>query len=93
LLASASLAVQRALGVAAEPLLVEPGPAGLAAAAAEAGVTVVGLSDRWQKDGLGATRGALATRGEPTLLVRKGLRPGGLAPTEKLTRFTWSLRA
>jgi hypothetical protein len=94
LLASASLAVQRALGVAAEPLLVEPGPAGLAAAAAaEAGVTVVGLSDRWQKDGLGATRGALATSGQPTLLVRKGLRPGGLAPTEKLTRFTWSLRA
>ncbi len=28
----------------------------------------------------------------PTLLVRKGLRPGGLAPAENLTRFTWSLR-
>ena len=34
LLASASLAVQRALGVAAEPLLVEPGPDALVAAAA-----------------------------------------------------------
>ena len=38
LLASASLAVQRALGVAAEPLLVEPGPEALVAAAADAGV-------------------------------------------------------
>ena len=58
----------------------------------DAGVTVVGLSDRWRKDGLGPTRGALAASGHPTLLVRKGLRPGGLAPAENLTRFTWSLR-
>jgi DNA-binding SARP family transcriptional activator len=93
LLASASLAVQRALGVAAEPLLVEPGPDALVAAAKEAGVTVVGLSDRWRKDGLGPSRAALAGSGHPTLLVRKGLRPGGLAPAENLTRFTWSLRA
>jgi DNA-binding SARP family transcriptional activator len=93
LLASASLAVQRALGVAAEPLLVEPGPEALASAAEYAAVAVVGLSDRWQKEGLGPTRGALATGGRPALLVRKGLRPGGLAPPENLTRFTWSLRA
>jgi DNA-binding SARP family transcriptional activator len=93
LLASASLAVQRALGVAAEPLLVEPGTDALLAAAAQAAVTVVGLSDRWQKEGLGPTRAALAASGHPTLLVRKGLRPGGLAPAENLTRFTWSLRA
>jgi DNA-binding SARP family transcriptional activator len=92
LLASASLAVQRALGVAAEPLLVEPGAEALVVAAADAGVTVVGLSDRWRKDGLGPTRAALAGSGCPTLLVRKGLRPGGLAPAESLTRFTWSLR-
>ena len=93
LLASASLAVQRALGVAAEPLLVEPGPEALAAAGREAAVAVVGLSDRWRKEGLGPARGALASGGQPTLLVRKGLRPGGLAPAENLTRFTWSLRA
>jgi DNA-binding SARP family transcriptional activator len=93
LLASASLAVQRALGVAAEPFLVDPGPDALVAAAADAGVTVVGLSDRWRKDGLGPSRAALAGSGYPTLLVRKGLRPGGLAPAENLTRFTWSLRA
>ena len=93
LLASASLAVQRALGVASEPLLVEPGPEALVAASADAGVTVTGLSDRWQRDGLGPSRAALAGSGNPTMLVRKGLRPGGLAPAENLTRFTWSLRA
>lgn len=92
LLASASLAVQRALGVAAQPLLVEPGPDALVAAATDAGVTVVGLSDRWRKDGLGPSRAALAGSRTPTLLVRKGLRPGALAPAENLTRFTWSLR-
>ncbi len=93
LLASASLAVQRALGVAAEPLLVEPGTEALVDASRTAAVTVVGLSDRWQKEGLGPARGALVSGGQPTLLVRKGLRPGGLAPIENLTRFTWSLRA
>jgi DNA-binding SARP family transcriptional activator len=92
LLASASLAVQRALGVAAEPLLVEPGANALVAAAEHTAVAIVGLPDRWRKDGLGQTRGALVRSGHPTLLVRKGLRPGGLAPAENLTRFTWSLR-
>jgi DNA-binding SARP family transcriptional activator len=92
LLASASLAVQRALGVAAEPLLLEPGLDALVAAGRAAAVSVVGLSDRWRKEGLGPSRGALAGSGRPTLLVRKGLRPGGLAPAENLTRFTWSLR-
>ena len=27
----------------------------------------------------------------PTLLVRRGLRPGGLAPQKSMTRFTWTL--
>jgi DNA-binding SARP family transcriptional activator len=93
LLASASLAVQRALGVAAEPLLLEPDPARLVDAAAGAAVAVVGLPEGWRRTGLGATRAALAASGRPTVLVRKGLRPGGLAPPENLTRFTWSLRA
>ena len=53
-------------------------------------MTVVGLSERWHKEGLGPTRAALAGSGHSTLLVRKGLRPGGLAPPENLTRFTWS---
>jgi DNA-binding SARP family transcriptional activator len=92
LLASASLAVQRALGVAAEPLLLERGPDALLRAADDAGIVVLGLSDRWRKEGLGRVRQALAERARPpVVLVRRGLRPGGLAPREGLTRFTWSL--
>ena len=92
LLASASLAVQRTLGVVAEPLLLERGPAALLAAAEDAALVVVGLTDRWRTHGLGDVRGALAagTR-PPVVLVRRGLRPGGLAPTESRTRFTWSI--
>jgi DNA-binding SARP family transcriptional activator len=92
LLASASLAVQRAHGVAAEPLLVERGPERLVAAADEASLVVAGLSDRWRKDGLGPARSALAADARPPLvLVRRGLRPGGLAPPATLTRFTWTV--
>jgi hypothetical protein len=92
LLASASLAVQRAYGVAAEPLLVEPGPESLVRAADGAALVVAGLSDRWRKDGLGPVRSALATEARPpVVLVRRGLRPGGLAPRATLTRFTWTL--
>ena len=94
LLANASLAVQRTLGVAAEPLLLEPGAAAVVAAARDAGLVVVGLTDRWQVEGLGEVRGALATSARPpVVLVKRGLRPGGLAPSESRTRFTWSIRA
>ena len=93
LLASASLAVQRTLGVAAEPLLLEPRREALLAAAEEMALVVVGLTDRWQRDGLGPVRESLvASPGPPVVLVRRGLRPGGLAPREGLTRFTWTLR-
>jgi hypothetical protein len=52
----------------------------------------VGLPERWRRDGLGRVRGSLAgTARPPVLLVRRGLRPGGLAPRESLTRFTWTL--
>jgi nucleotide-binding universal stress UspA family protein len=92
LLASASLAVQRTLGVAAEPLLVEPGAGPLLAAAEEAALVVVGLTDRWRTRGLGDVRARLATDARvPVVLVRRGLRPGGLAPRAGRTRFTWSL--
>ena len=91
-LASASLAIQVAFGVAAEPLLVPPGSAGLLTATEGAALVVVGLSERWERSGLGAVRLALATEAPaPTLLVRRGLRPGGLAPRASLTRFTWSV--
>ena len=92
LLASASLAIQHAYGVAAEPLLVSPGTDELTRAAQKAALVIVGLPDRWQREGLGEARTALAERADtPALLVRRGLRPGGLAPRESLTRFTWSL--
>ena len=91
LLASASLAIQRVLGVPTEPLLVEPTPEALVSAAREAGVVFVGFTDRWRREGLGRARTALATAGTPTVLVRRGLRPGGMAPRESETRYTWTI--
>lgn len=92
LLASASLAAQRVLGVDAEPRLVEPEPSALVEAARDAGVVVVGLTDRWRRDGIGRARTALAaSHDRATLLVRRGLRPGGLAPRDGETRFTWTI--
>jgi DNA-binding SARP family transcriptional activator len=92
LLANASLAVQRALGVAVQPTLVEPGPDALVRLAEPGSISVVGLPDRWRQEGIGEARRALAERSPgPVLLVRRGVRPGGLAPVESLTRFTWSL--
>jgi hypothetical protein len=92
LLADASLVVQHTTGVVAEPRLGAPGVDGLRALAADAGVLVVGLSERWRSEGLGPTRAALVeTPVTPTLLVRRGLRPSGIAPPATLTRFTWSI--
>jgi hypothetical protein len=92
LLANASLAVQRGLGVAAEPVIVEPSPPALVAVARTAGVVVVGLPDRWRAAGLGRTRTALAVEPDlATVLVRRGLRPGGLSPRYDSTRFTWTI--
>jgi DNA-binding SARP family transcriptional activator len=92
LLASASLAVQRAFGVPTEPLLVDPDPDALLAAAENASVVSVGLTERWRREGLGRARTALATRDSgTTVLVRHGVRPGGLAPRESDTRFTWTV--
>jgi DNA-binding SARP family transcriptional activator len=92
LLARASLIVQRAVGVVAEPALVSPGPEGVVRATAGASVVVIGLSSRWRQEGLGPARLEVArSASAPVLLVRHGLRPGGLAPRGSLTRFTWSL--
>jgi DNA-binding SARP family transcriptional activator len=94
LLASASLLVQRAVGVATEPLLVTRGPEGVVGASGTAGLIVVGLSGRWHEEGLGETRLTIAGHADcASLFVRRGLRPGGLAPRESLTRFTWSIAA
>jgi len=91
LLGNASLVVQQFAGIPASPLVADPGAAGLIAAAAGAGLLVVGLSDRWRKEGLGATRSEIARSAPaPVLFVRRGLRPGALAPRGDVTRFTWS---
>lgn len=92
LLADASLIVQRTTGIAAEPLLAQPGHESVAALADGAGLLVVGLSSRWRTEGLGRIRSELAASPPaPTVFVRRGVRPGGLAPAESRTRFTWSL--
>jgi DNA-binding SARP family transcriptional activator len=91
-LSSASLAVQRVLGIAAEPILVPPRKADVLAATEGAAVVVVGLPAPWRQEGLGRIRTAVAEEAtSPVLLVQRGLRPGGLAPRESLTRFTWTL--
>ncbi len=93
LLSHGALAVQRVLGISAEPLLTPPGEEGMLEASRDAGLLVVGLSARWHREGLGPARLRLAREATPpTLLVRRGLRPGGLAPPAALTRFTWSIR-
>jgi DNA-binding SARP family transcriptional activator len=93
LLSHGALAVQRVLGISAEPLLIPPGEEGILEASRDAGLLVVGLSSRWHREGLGSARLRLAREAvPPTLLVRRGLRPGGLAPPAALTRFTWSIR-
>ena len=93
LLSHGALAVQRVLGISAEPLLAPPGEEGMLEASRDAGLLVVGLSTRWHREGLGPARLRLAREATPpTLLVRRGLRPGGLAPPPALTRFTWSIR-
>jgi DNA-binding SARP family transcriptional activator len=92
LLSHGALAVQRVLGISAEPLLTSPGEDGMLEASREAGLLVVGLSTRWHREGLGPARLRLAREAvPPTLLVRRGLRPGGLAPPAALTRYTWSI--
>jgi DNA-binding SARP family transcriptional activator len=90
LLARASMLVQQVVGIVTEPVLVPAGGQGVSDAARDARLLVVGLSDRWRAEGLGATRLAIANAA-PTLFVRRGLRPSGIAPRETLTRFTWSL--
>ena len=92
LLAQASLMIQRVVRVPAEPLLIPAGQEGVLQAAEGAALIVFGLSERWPEEGLGETRLALVREAPvPTLLVRKGLRPGGIAPQHTMTRFTWSL--
>jgi nucleotide-binding universal stress UspA family protein len=92
LLANASLAVQRLVGVSGEPLLVESTADALVEAVASATLVVVGVSPRWRSEGIGSVRRALVQHARPpVVLVHGGPRPGGLAPRDTRTRFSWSL--
>jgi DNA-binding SARP family transcriptional activator len=92
LLADVSLAVQYAVGVAAEPILVRAGADELLELGENAALLVVGFTDRWRREGLGELRAKLAREcSAPVLFVRRGIRPSGLAPRESATRYTWSL--
>ena len=91
LLATATLALQRMAGVSAELQLAGPGTEGVVEAAASASLLVLGLSERWQAEGLGEARSQIAASAQPpVLLVRRGPRRSPLAPVGDLTRFTWS---
>jgi hypothetical protein len=94
MLADASLAVQRVVGVETAPLLTEATEQALVAAVEPASVVVTGLSPRWRREGIGATRRTLLRNARPpVVLVHRGPRPGGLAPLETRTRFSWSIEA
>jgi DNA-binding SARP family transcriptional activator len=84
-LAAASLALQRFAGVSAETALVPPGADGVLG---ERGGVIVASLPRGELD---PTRRALLAAELPVLLVHGGLRPGGLAPDQTMTRFSWSL--
>jgi DNA-binding SARP family transcriptional activator len=90
-LATASLVLQRHLGVSAEPVLAEPGTGGILTAVRDAGLVVAGLPEPLPHNEIGPARLALLRDAAPgVVLVRRGQRPGGLAPPGAVTRFSWS---
>jgi DNA-binding SARP family transcriptional activator len=92
LLGRASLMVQQVVGIVSEPVLIPAGEEGVVRAAQDARLLVVGLSNRWRTEGIGPARlSVVAAVHVPTLFVRHGLRPSGIAPQETFTRFTWTL--
>jgi DNA-binding SARP family transcriptional activator len=94
LLARASLLVQQVIGIVTEPVLVPPGDEGVLAAASDARLLVVGMSERWRTEGLGDVRASVAAGSTaPTLFVRRGFLGGGVEPHHTLTRFTWTVVA
>ncbi|MFQ5427256.1 MAG: hypothetical protein ACE5EV_09255, partial [Gaiellales bacterium] len=94
LLGEVALIVQQLTGLVPSPLLVAPGAAGVIGASERAGIVVLGLPSDWRRSGLGPARVAIAREADvPVLLVKRGVRPGGLAPAESLSRFTWTLAA
>ena len=92
LLADASLAVQRLLGIETDVLLLEPSFEALLAITESARVVALGLPARWRAAGIGTMREALVRRARcDTALVHRGPRPGALAPRGSRTSFTWTI--
>lgn len=91
LLAHAALAAQRLAGVSTRPLLAPPSPDRLRNAVEPAGAVIIGLAESWRSTGIGDARRALVAAGAPLVIVHRGPRPGGLAPKENRTRFSWTL--
>jgi Kef-type K+ transport system membrane component KefB len=91
MLADASLLVQQTTGIATEPLVMAGGREGIVSAAAGAGLLVIGLSERWRREGLGPTRSEIAKAAPaPVLFVRRGTRSGLFAQRDNVTQFNWS---
>jgi Kef-type K+ transport system membrane component KefB len=92
ILADAGLLVQQTTGIATEPLVISGGRDGIVSAAAGAGLLVIGLSERWRREGLGPTRSEIAKAAPaPVLFVRRGTREGLFAQRENVTQFNWSM--
>ncbi len=91
MLADAGLLVQQTTGIATEPLVIAGGREGIVSAAAGAGLLVIGLSERWRREGLGPTRSEIAKAAPaPVLFVRRGTRAGLFAQRDNVTQFNWS---
>ena len=90
LLSRASLLVQQVVGIVTEPVLVRTGEAVSSKRPATPGCSL-SASPTAGEPKESATRGRALGAEVPTLFVRRGLRPSGVAPNETLTRFTWTL--
>ena len=95
LLADASLIVQRTAAVVAEPRAgARPAAAACGRRPRAPGCSSSACPTAGAQEGLGRARAELVDDPPaPTVLVRRGPRPGGLAPREAPTRFGWSLTA
>jgi Kef-type K+ transport system membrane component KefB len=91
MLADAGLLVQQTTGIATEPLVIADGGEGIVSAATGAGLLVIGLSERWRREGLGPSRSEIAKAAPaPVLFVRRGTRAGLFAQRDNVTQFNWS---
>jgi DNA-binding SARP family transcriptional activator len=91
LLANASLVIQEVTGVVAEPTLVVPGPEAVLEAAGDAGLLVMGISERWKDEGIGAVRSEIARGANAlTVMLRRGGATLAHAAPREMTQFPWS---